>query len=66
MSWLDVSRSNPDQKKLILEYAAEARRFEIERFWQRSLFFWGFIGAAFIAYGCSATKNIPIEWPLSQ
>ena len=49
--YLDVSRSNPDQKKLILHYAAEARRFEIERFWQRSLFFWGFIGAAFIGYG---------------
>ncbi len=51
MPFLDVSRSNPDQKKLMLQYAAEARRFEIERFWQRSLFFWGFIGAAFITYG---------------
>jgi len=46
--------SNPplsdEQKKLILSYAAEVRRFEIERFWQRSLFFWGFIGAAMVAY----------------
>lgn len=49
--YLTVSRSDHEQKRLILQYAAEARRFEIERFWQRSIFFWGFIGAAFIAYG---------------
>lgn len=40
----------PGQLKLILNYAAEVRRFEIERFWQRSLFFWGFIGASLLAY----------------
>ena len=42
----------PDGEQLIkaLAYAAETRRFEIERFWQRSLFFWGFIAAAFVAY----------------
>jgi hypothetical protein len=47
---LDVSGANPEQKDQILKYAAEARRFEIERFWQRSLFFWGFISVAFVAY----------------
>ena len=40
-----------EQKKKILEYAADVRKFEISLFWQRSLFFWGFIGAAFVAYG---------------
>jgi hypothetical protein len=48
---LDVSTATKKQKEDILKYAAEVRKFEIERFWQRSLFFWGFIGAAFIAYG---------------
>ena len=48
---LDPSNATPDQKCKILTYAAETRRFEIERFWQRSLFFWGFIAAALIAYG---------------
>jgi hypothetical protein len=50
-----IGMSTPDQsaeEKLVraFQYAAETRRFEIERFWQRSLFFWGFIAAAFISY----------------
>lgn len=39
-----------EQKVRAFQYAAETRRFEIERFWQRSLFFWGFIAAAFAGY----------------
>jgi hypothetical protein len=54
---LDVSNATPDQKKLILEYATEVRKFEIERFWQRSLFFWGFISVALIAYTQSLGKD---------
>jgi hypothetical protein len=50
MSPLDLSNVTSDQKIEILKYAAETRKFEIERFWQRSLFFWGFIGASFVAY----------------
>ena len=45
---LDVSNTSDEQKKKILEIAAEIRKFEIEKFWQRSIFFWGFIGAAFV------------------
>jgi len=51
MAKLDVSKATLDQKKEILKLAAETRRFEIERFWGRSIFFWGFIAAAFVAYG---------------
>jgi len=47
---LDVSNATDCQKKEILKYAADVRRFEIERFWHRSLFFWGFISVAFVAY----------------
>lgn len=32
------------------DVAADVRKFEIGLVWQRSLFFWGFIGAAFVAY----------------
>jgi hypothetical protein len=32
-----------EQNKKILEMAADVRKFEIGLFWQRSLFFWGFI-----------------------
>lgn len=38
----------------ILEIAADVRKFEIGLFWQRSLFFWGFIAAAFVAYAALA------------
>jgi energy-coupling factor transporter transmembrane protein EcfT len=47
---LDVSAATCDQKKKILDLAADTRKFEIELFWKRSLFFWGFIGVAFISY----------------
>jgi len=50
MAALDVSQANAAQKAEILKLAAEVRKFEIERFWARSLFFWGFIAAAFVAY----------------
>ncbi len=45
------------QKEKILEHAIEIRRFEIERFWQRSAFFWTFIGATFVAYGAIYPKS---------
>lgn len=32
------------------EVALATRNFEIELFWKRSLFFWGFIASAFIGY----------------
>lgn len=32
-----------------LQLAVDARKLEIGLFWQRSLFFWGFISAAFVA-----------------
>jgi hypothetical protein len=54
-----------DEEKKILEIAADVRKFEITLFWQRSLFFWGFIGAAFVAYAAllkdnNADKDIPL------
>jgi hypothetical protein len=51
MALLDVTKTSPEQRKEILKYAADVRKFEIDLFWRRSLFFWGFISAAFVAYG---------------
>jgi hypothetical protein len=51
MALLDVSKATPELQKMILEYAADVRKFEIDLFWRRSLFFWGFISVAFVAYG---------------
>jgi hypothetical protein len=36
-----------EQKRF--EVALQTRQFEIELFWKRALFFWGFIAAAFVA-----------------
>lgn len=47
---LDTTGATPQQKVDILKYASEIRKFEIERFWGRSVFFWGFIASAFVAY----------------
>jgi hypothetical protein len=57
---LDVSTVPHDKKIEVLKYAVEMRKFEIERFWHRSLFFWGFIGAAFVAYAQIAGKDDPV------
>lgn len=45
-----TSDSSEPDKKRIFEVALETRNLEIRLFWQRSLFFWGFIAAAFVAY----------------
>jgi hypothetical protein len=36
--------------ELLFETVTETRRFEIGLFWQRALFFWGFIASAFVGY----------------
>ena len=41
------------------EVAIDTRKFEIELFWKRSLFFWGFIAAAFIGYGTLVQAKAP-------
>src|SRR5262249_38536106 len=60
MSLLDVSQATPDQREEILKYASEIRKFEIERFLQRSLFFWGFIGASLVAYGATYSHRLDL------
>jgi hypothetical protein len=38
------------RKEKCFDVALQTRNFEIDLFWKRSLFFWGFIAAAFTAY----------------
>jgi hypothetical protein len=40
------------------EVSLQTRNFEIELFWKRSLFFWGFIASAFIGFANLYDKNI--------
>jgi hypothetical protein len=41
---------NCDIRKKAFEKAWETRNFEIDKFWQRSMFFWGFIALIFTGY----------------
>jgi hypothetical protein len=55
-----------ERAKLVLEQASDIRKFEIELFWRRSLFFWGFLSAAFVAYGALLTRSSHQTMPASQ
>lgn len=47
----DMSEDNPQElPQKQLEIALGARGMEIQLFWTRSLFFWGFIAAAFLGF----------------
>lgn len=47
---------NLDSLKKAFEVAHDNRKLEISLFWQRSLFFWGFVATALIGYGTTYTK----------
>jgi hypothetical protein len=40
-----------------LEISIQSRNMEIELFWKRSLFFWGFIASAFVGYAALRTQK---------
>jgi hypothetical protein len=41
------------QNQRLLDYSVTTWKFEIDLFWRRSLFFWGFIATAVAAYGAA-------------
>lgn len=50
MGELDDNRKSSDRLQIDrYEASVKAYQFELDLFWKRSLFFWGFIGAAFVA-----------------
>lgn len=55
---LPLNNLTPKKLEKLLYIAVETRRFEIERFWHRSLFFWGFIAAAFVGYAALAKESM--------
>ena len=50
---------SPEERRDLkrFEVALATRQFEIELFWKRSLFFWGFIAAAFVAVAALDGKS---------
>jgi hypothetical protein len=59
MPRLDLTKLQNDEATVdkILKYATEFYKFEIENFWKRSVFFWGFIAVAFVAYAAAYDKD---------
>lgn len=55
------SLPNAETMKMAFEIAHENRKLEIQLFWQRSLFFWGFVAAALVGYGASYGKQGGLE-----
>ncbi|MEC0400789.1 RipA family octameric membrane protein [Bacillus subtilis] len=47
--------NNNDTKQF--DVSLQIRNFEIELFWKRSLFFWGFIASAFVGFSSLYGKN---------
>lgn len=46
----DIEKNKIEQQRLLLHYAADTRKFEIQLFWQRSLYFWGLVAASIVAF----------------
>jgi SAM-dependent methyltransferase len=51
------SEETLDVAKRAFDIAHDNRKFEIEMLWKRSVFYWGFIAAAFAGYGASEKLN---------
>ena len=49
--------SDKDKLEAAYEKAWENRNYEIDKFWSRGLYFWGFVAATFIAYTAIITSN---------
>jgi hypothetical protein len=49
------------QQKRALDMALETRKFEIDLYWRRTIYFWAFISLAFVAYFTiqQGAKGIP-------
>lgn len=49
-----------DKKTKQYDVALATRNFEIELFWKRSIFFWGFIASAFVGYATLIQLKSPL------
>jgi hypothetical protein len=49
-----------ERMKKSFEVSVDTRKFEIDLFWKRSFFFWGFISAAFVGYAALRPSELRI------
>jgi SAM-dependent methyltransferase len=57
-AWRGDEIANNEAIQKAFDVAHDNRKFEIQLFWQRSLFFWGFVAAALVGY-VAALKDSP-------
>jgi hypothetical protein len=53
-----MSHEELNGNKIRFDVAVQTRNLEIELFWKRSVFFWGFISAAFIGYAALRQSEV--------
>jgi hypothetical protein len=53
------------QRKKAYDFAVRTRDFEIDLYWKRTSYFWGFLIVIFTAYGFSSYQNEEIRFLLS-
>lgn len=59
----DKDMPEKDDFRKAFDFAADVRKFEITLFWQRSLFFWGFITTTAAAFGATyQTHNRSLQF----
>jgi len=56
-----ASEEAPPRAKARYDAIVKALEFELTLFWQRSLFFWGFIGSGFIAFAAAKDAHVIIQ-----
>ncbi len=54
---LDSAMTEDERKEKRFDVAVQIRNFEIDLFWKRSVFFWGFIASAFAGFAVLRNSN---------
>ncbi len=60
-----VSKEKRKMELKKYDVALATRNFEIELFWKRSVFFWGFIASAFVGYATTIKSNPMLAFALA-
>ena len=60
-----IEPGNKEKVEKALDHALDIRKFEIELYWKRAMYFWAFIGATLAGYGAVQASSIETKNDLS-
>ena len=61
MNGTNNENKTPEKHKEAFEKSVQARALEIELFWKRSIFFWGFIASSFVGYAALRSRGTDLS-----